>query len=178
MAFDDCEPITLDVCTDCVQHLANGEGGCCHVDYVAGVDVPHLRRPEWDRHLRNRPAACPTALRIERLHRGLDITLGCADPECGHCRSEDGDSSWFSMGTCDGCGVYLGGDREHATVWARVKPVQTFERNGWAVTLHGGRSPWIAADRAGDRPRSAFSLPRDGSDRYAHLYMFAGTLPA
>lgn len=179
MAFEDCEPITLDVCTDCVQHLANGEGGCCHVDYVAGVDVPtdRLRRPEWDRHRPNRPAPCPTALRIERLHRGLDITLGCADPECEHCRSE-GDPSWFSWGSCDGCGVNLGGDREHATVWVPVAPRRTFEHNGWAVTFYAAPGPWVTATRTGDRPRSAFTLPRDGSDRYTLLHMFVGGLPA
>lgn len=95
---------TIWVCTDCVQHAANGECGGC--DPTSGHDRTPLG-----------------------LLDGEEVTLGltteehdCDDPEtCG----EDGEGCarrGFSWSRCEGCGSQLGGDREAMTVWTEREP--------------------------------------------------------
>lgn len=87
------ERFSLDICSDCLLDLANGEcgneeqHGCLNVDQ-RGVPVDW---PDWT---------------------GYNVAIDC----CG----ED-DCGYFSWSSCDYCGSTLGGDRHRATAWTRGK---------------------------------------------------------
>ena len=96
------EPYSIEICTDCLTGLADGE-----VWNEAGENV-------WPGH----------SLRIEAKTDGLEITLGHHADNCEDCRADieaggdiGHDEGWFSMSQCDGCGSRLGGQRYPATIW-------------------------------------------------------------
>lgn len=158
MAFEDCELHTIDVCSDCIGHLANGEAGCCHADDRDG----------------DRP--CPTAVRLLRRWRDTDITPGCGT----ECCDPDGDRSWFTWSACEGCGVALGGDRTHATAWVRrdTRPDRTLIRHGWRVSIrHTGAQLYAVAERDG-ATRYCFDGAHDGAQRWQRMAEFVATLAA
>lgn len=134
MSFENTEPMTLTICMDCVGHLANGECGTCHSD-------PFLSRYAGRHGVQREDYTCVAGTRIDRAmtrrFAGAHITLGCTDEECSDCRNEGGESSWFSMSSCDLCGDTDGGDREHATAWiVPNRRVTRTMRSGATVTYN------------------------------------------
>ena len=81
------EPFVLEVCSDCLQWLANGE----------------VENPD-------------ESFNADYLD-GREITLGAVRGVCDGCDDDGQCESWFSWRRCDGCGSALGGDRHHATEW-------------------------------------------------------------
>jgi len=94
-------PHVIEVCTDCLFLLANGEAfewqGADYVD-ITEEHTAKMRAVWNDWH----------------------ISLGCSDPECTDGPNELDTEPWFSGQDCDGCGSSLGGDRQHATAWEPV----------------------------------------------------------
>lgn len=103
----------LNICTDCLMMLANGDVG----DRGDIGQVPAYLQSEDDAHLYNLPgddqehnANSRHAARMNAHWPGEDgweLSPNCHQ-EC------DGEFSWSS---CDGCGSTLGGDRHPAVAW-------------------------------------------------------------
>lgn len=98
------EHVSLDVCTDCLLHIAYGQCEGCMV--CAFSDTPD-----------NEP--CQTVGdRIWEFWTGWELAVGTT--ECGDCATGSGECEpWFSRQSCDGCGRWLPGDRHHATAFRR-----------------------------------------------------------
>lgn len=85
-------PITIEICTDCVSLLANGE-----VTDSDGEDITEAH----------------AALVNDQWYL-TEITLGNVNED-----PDDYDvETWFSVQPCDMCGSVLGGDRQYATAWS------------------------------------------------------------
>lgn len=98
------QPVSLEICVDCLFLLANGT---VSDDQDDAADTAHAARMDaiWG--------------------EGTEITLGHLAEACPDCglnddRQECDCEPWFSWSQCDGCGSTLGGDREHATAWVRA----------------------------------------------------------
>lgn len=157
MALENCYPVTINVCGDCVMHIAygHGGGGCCH-------NGDHGDRP------------CPTGVRLERRWRDAeDITGGCTDEDCSGC-----ESGWRAA-DCEGCGNGHG-EQEHYTVWLKndPRPVREITRNGWHVVIRPEGARQYAVATRGDDTRYLFDGPFDGSKRWQRMAEFVGTLAA
>lgn len=115
------ETTELDVCTDCVMLIANG--GCDSVEPSWCPDNEGLLPYEYACDGSCESASDADAAAVDRIWEGYDVTLGSVD--CEYCGSEAREvddqvedcESWFSMGSCDGCGSRLGGSRFHAVAW-------------------------------------------------------------
>lgn len=190
MAFEDCYPVTLKLCDDCVQHIEYGEGSCCHEPHH-GDPRPHyiLRNlPPVDPFADDRP--CATAVRLERRHRDVvAFTGGChadaadaceADERCADNPDGSGALGYYAS-DCEGCGGEGHGDRHHYTAWIRrdTRPTRTFQRRGWTVSVHpNGARFYAMAVRHGGRTRYLFAVRHNGAGRYGELAAFVASLPA
>lgn len=108
MAFENMEPCTIDVCTDCVYFLEYGRLDDRTMDENPGADVLH-------------------AAKIEAIWgRATEFTSGCGSDCKDHGPVEDrnedyGPDTWFSSSRCEMCGSGLGGERQHATAWVTAQ---------------------------------------------------------
>lgn len=172
MAFENLDAHTINLCGNCVGHVAYGDGewSCCHED----------RRPADTER-------CPTGVKLWRRQAdAVDITLGCLEEECQNDCDRSGEDTTTWYGTCAGCGEeYV--DVQHATAWVtrRPAPRTVVLRSGWTLEIHRGamggasRSLWTVATRPDDDGQWAdFGGAYDGSGRYERLARWVATLPA
>jgi hypothetical protein len=85
------ETTALEVCSDCLFWLANGEVTDSNGDDITAAHVAKM---------------------VTVWGEGFDITPGSIG-------ADDGEA-FFSWRQCDGCGSTLGGDRHSATAWVEV----------------------------------------------------------
>ncbi len=104
----------LNICTDCLMMLANGDVGDRGdigelTEYQQDADDAHLYNLPGDDQWNN--ANTRHAARMNAHWPGEDgweLVPGDCEGSCE-----------FSWSSCDGCGSSLGGDRHHAVAWKR-----------------------------------------------------------
>lgn len=155
------------VCTDCANHIANGEAGCCHNPEHETYTGPFAGLP------------CEVVTRMERTWRRkniLDVVLAHVE--------DDEEIEVFSTRTCESCGDSHDGNRLRAVATVRIMATvkRTFERNGFAVTVtqydRGTLSPfYMQAKAPHHRVMGQYGGDYSGRNRYLALAEFVATIP-
>lgn len=105
-------PSTIEICTDCVMFLANGQ--------CEGCESCVMNEP-WFSDRQGEPPTCQTV--GDRMAAvwpvgQWDITLGHRHSDnCCPVDSAGEPEPFFAWSDCEGCGSSLAGDRQYATVW-------------------------------------------------------------
>ena len=144
------EAHTIDICTDCLMLLANGEIGDEDAAGRTAEDVARDIEANWagwditlgrmrsedvireihtaggDKHQPCDFLAPPQVLAwIDTDALALTLEDQLTDQlwdSWGLCECPDESEGWFAWSSCDGCGSRLGGDRHYATAW-RVEDI-------------------------------------------------------
>lgn len=106
------ESITIEICSDCLMLIANGDIG----DH--GDGYPGMTGDGAGDHIYNRPDDDQDENPTSRHAALVDAEWPHADG--WELVPGDGDRG-FSHSACDGCGVALGGDRYEATAMKQTK---------------------------------------------------------
>ncbi len=138
---------TIDVCTDCLLLLANGEigegprtaeeVGLAISEIWAGWDISIGRMKSEDVVAEihtaggqpHSPCVYLAPPQVLALIPEDFLTLALEDQLAAQlwdgwalCSCEDTAEGWFSWSSCEGCGSGLGGDRHYATAWRVEDP--------------------------------------------------------
>lgn len=107
----DYKPSRLEVCTDCLQILANGSLGGDE-EYRTTEEVVADMARIWGNLLGQ--------ITLGRLQEENETEEHYEEYLSGWGDGSDGNAG-FSWSSCDGCGSSLGGDRYYATAWLPIE---------------------------------------------------------